>query len=128
MHRMMATIDKSGLACEWIIRHLDMPEPDANRHRSKPIIENGALYINASSVVDNWKTYMDGQEKPTVKRIGDAIRNISVGTKKFKGTSYHQINLDLVLTWAERNQIGNLDVIRKRLTAGFENNVVSLNK
>ncbi len=118
MHRLLATQGRSaGLVVEWITRYLDEPRAAAAQ-KGLIIVGGGKVLINVGALVDNWTMYIRSDEVPRSSMLGRALGNLSRGTvRPGGGPRFHDIDVDIVLDWAEHNTIGNVDKMRERINA-----------
>jgi hypothetical protein len=115
MHRTLATQGKAGMACEWIVRHLSESKADIKNEKLKPKVYGGEFLVNVSCMLMYWDLYLDGIRKPMASKLTQAIGNISKGFRQYGEDQYHIIDKELILNWAERNNVGNPYRVRERL-------------
>lgn len=113
----------TGLACQWIARHLDAPQQIvANAKRKAVIVGDGNLLVNSDLLVKYWDSYIEngGFNRPSVSLLGRSLNHLHTHVKQVEGLKYHAINVELLLWWIEENQIGNLDAIKETIRAGIK--------
>lgn len=108
----------TGLVCEWLTRYMARPVPNLAQ-LDLVRIGNGRILINSNAVVQFWTQYIQSEPQPSTPRIGRALTNISRSDDQIRinDIRYKDINPDLVLQWAEENQIGNPDAMRSWIAA-----------
>lgn len=121
LHAQLAT--SSGITpqvCEWICRYMANPQPVQSRPTGAGVfIGEGKLLIATDTVAQNWDVYITSTRVPTADRVGRTLRSISDGSERRdvgnKRLRVHAIRPDLVLGWAQRNLVGDVDAIRARI-------------
>lgn len=122
----------SGLVCEWLVRYLVDPvtaRPAAGRAQLV-IVGEGEVWANTEALAGDsaWKARVPSANVPSATKIGRALRNLSLdpsgeaprillGDKQY---TFHRIKPALLLSWAERAQVGDLDELRRRIAAPNE--------
>jgi hypothetical protein len=132
MHRSLAMQPRaSALALEWIARYLDGVTPDVAR-ADIIRIGDGEILVNGPGMGDHWRTYIKSEFPPTTTMLGRALGNLAKGTstKRENGAGnsaarnrnrrFHRINPELVFQWAEQNQVGDVDAMRKMINAPYD--------
>ena len=98
-----------GLVCEWLARFLSKPLEGMLRNRYV-ILGGGKFLVNGPRMLDAWADLIKSDRaSPTLARINRALGGISfseAGTIDNK-TRYWSIRPDVILQFAEENQIGD---------------------
>lgn len=118
MHRnLVMQGQQAGLVFEWLMRFIMAPERLYRVYNTQGAdprarVGDGKLYVNSQAVKDCWKIYMtedSAGRMPAFTRIGEILRSISEGEIRWpapSGPRYHQIAVDIVREWSQRNQLG----------------------
>ncbi len=117
MHRLLATQGKfSGLVCEWLARYLDDPKPSVAQG-GRVRVGGGEMLVNTSAIVEFWDVYVASDKVPTTTLLGRVLGNLSSGKPRVVGEDpdrhrCHVVDVELVLGWAEENQVGDVEKMR----------------
>lgn len=120
MHRLLATQGNvASLVCEALSRYLHFPRKfDQSIHKTLIRCGNGQLLVNTSAMAVLWELYLpDDTRVPQTQKVGKALGNLASGQVGHGITRYWDVNAELVVSWAEKNQIGNPDELRARIAA-----------
>lgn len=120
-HRHLATgSGMASLACEWLARWLADPNPTTG---TLVRVGLGELWVNTEAMARevSWSKYVPATQVPTAARLGRALRSLASGSINVKQglteMSYHRLEASLILTWVDRLQIGDLNLIHRRINA-----------
>lgn len=119
MHRLLMTGSKwNSLCCEWLCRYL--MQPNLYDTSATGLIRRGAgeLLINDQALIDGWELYIKNTKtEPETAKIGAALRALSSSSRrkqlrnKNARTRYRIIDVDHILAWSDRHNIGDREVI-----------------
>jgi hypothetical protein len=118
MHRLLATQGTvATFVCEAVSRYLDNPRKfDQSPNAGLIRCGGGKIVINTSAIAVLWTLYLPDTERlPSTHRIGKALANLSTGDERLGARRGHVLNSDLIIAWAEKNQIGDADALRARV-------------
>ena len=120
LRNLLTTTGWNSRVCEFLARFLDEPKNLTSGGRGLVRIYEGELLVNTRGVIDGWITYMpEPRFEMETHKISGALRSISKGTtrKRWNGKpmDYHVIDVDNVIAWAERHQIGEATNMRGHL-------------
>lgn len=116
MHRILMTGSRwNSLVCEWLVRYL--MKPSLYDAMKTGLIQrgDGLLLVNDQAVIDGWETYIRIRIEPETAKIGAALRAVSSTAERIvknngeQRVRYRVIDLDHLLTWSERYNIGDRD-------------------
>lgn len=118
MHRLLATKGRTAaLVVEWLAKFLDAPP--AVRHlivsKKVAIVGNGELLVNTNALTEFWDLFVKSDSTPNTTRLGSALGNLAIEQRprRVGSVRFHAINLPLVYDWAEANQIGDIEQMKK---------------
>lgn len=128
MHKNMITRgQRNGLVLEWLSRYMSNPDALERRQAAGAVkmprirLGNQKLLVNTQGLIDAWATYL-GSDTPklTSQAIGHSLNQLSTGSKPKLGprgarVQFHEIDVSLVFSWAEQNQIGDLDAMQDNI-------------
>ncbi len=129
MHRLLMTSSRwNSLACEWLVKYLLNPQPFDAMGSGLIRRIDGALLVNDQAVVDHWDLYLPKvKQDPETAKIGAALRTISKTSrrvqKRWQGNRlrYREIDVDHLISWSDRFNIGDADTLVRRLGGQGEN-------
>jgi hypothetical protein len=128
LSRMLATQGKwPGLVCEWICKHINHPSPQV--HNSAIRVGDGQVVVNATAVTDLWSMYIKGNSSPSSALVGRTLSKLSTGKAQIGSQRYHVMDVETVLEWAARNQVGDVEAMQRKIQAPVverTGNVISL--
>jgi hypothetical protein len=114
LSRMLATSGKwPGLACEWICKHLYSPSPQVKSDAIR--VGNGSIVVNATAMVDLWGMYVKTASQPSAGLVGRTLAKLSTGKTQIGSQRYHVMDVNTILDWATRNQVGDVDEMKRRV-------------
>jgi hypothetical protein len=123
MHRLLMTGSKwNSLVCEWLCRYL--MEPNLFDKGDSGLVRrgNGELLVNIQALLDGWGLYHKAINiDPETAKIGAALRALSKTPKpkqlRNKGlrTRYRIIDIDHVLAWSDRYNVGDREDLLKKI-------------
>jgi hypothetical protein len=128
MHKALVTQGRwSGVVLEWLVRLVNNPDKIGIVYKSqheipRALVGNQKILVNTQAIVDCWNTYLtDRAEKLSTSAVGRVLNQLSDEHKPKMGSNgeriyFHQIDPDLVFSWAEENQIGDLEAMHRNLT------------
>jgi hypothetical protein len=127
MHKALVTQGRwSGVVLEWIVRFVNNPSAIEKLYRSgkknpRALVGNQQILINTQAVIDYWSTYLnENTENLSTSAVGRVLNQLSDEHKPRMGNGerirFHQVDPDLVFSWAEENQIGDIDTMNQNLT------------
>ena len=114
-----------GLVTEWLVRYLADPRT-LKFPETRILVGNGQVWANTEALAreSSWKDRVPSAPVPSATKIGRALANLSEGAVRLKTgdrhLSYHRVRVDFLLGWAERAQVGDLDVLLQRIAAPCE--------
>lgn len=114
-----------GLVCEWLARFLSKPREDMLRRRTV-VLGGGKFWVNGQALLDEWANVIKTDRgAPTLGKVNKALGGISypradgeTGREMVAGKRirYWKIRPELILEYAEQNQIGDdPDAMRARI-------------
>jgi hypothetical protein len=116
----------NAFVCEWLVKYLEDPQPMNNLPGYKDLVRiyQNELLVNPRVIVDKWAVYLGNVKKhePTVKKIGNAIRNMSKSQKpkqlRAEGSSprYYIIDERFLISWSLREGVGDPKTIIRKIT------------
>lgn len=123
MHRMLMTGTRwNSFVCEWLVKYLMNPQPFDVLGTGLIRRQKGELLVNDQALVDKWELYMSARIDPETAKIGSALRAIA-STKdrkqlrwQGKQIRYRVIDLDHLVDWSDRYNIGDSATMRAQLT------------
>lgn len=123
MHRLLMTGSRwNSLVCEWLTRYLMQPELFDNKNTGHVRTGKGELMVNDQGVIDGWELYMKNTKaEPETNKIGAALRALASTqhrpSLRFKGKRirYRIIDIDHVLAWSDRHNIGDREEMLGRV-------------
>lgn len=108
----------AGTVCEWLVRNLvDKNPPPSDLLQ----VGSGELWVNTEAVAkeQSWLRYVQAYKVPSAAQASRALRGVSLDTVSAvvggQTIGYHRIDPELILTAADRLQIGDPNAIRARL-------------
>lgn len=116
----------AGLVCEWLVRHLSDPgtaRAAAPGARALVFVGEGEVWAATEALAGEaaWHARVPSSNVPSATKIGRALRNLSIGKERVKvgevQNTYHRVKPSLLLSWAERSQVGDVDALRTRIAA-----------
>lgn len=132
MHRLLITGSYwTSLCCEWLVRYLMNPRPQDSKQNGLIRIYEGELLVNEQGIIDGWSLYVKIIPQCETSKIGQALRSISKGSRrqlrwKNDRIRYRIVDVDHLISWSNQYNIGDSDVIMKRLSEGAE--VISMER
>ncbi len=116
----------NSLCCEWLVRYLLNPNPIDSRNDGYVRVKDKELLVNAQALIDGWEQYMKGFEKPNTAKIGAGLRMLAkIGSRtrhlrwgpegSLIRIRYRVIDPEHLIAWADRNQIGDRETIKKAI-------------
>ncbi len=110
MHTALVTQGKmQEIVLEWLAKFLTKPLPTiVNSGGIK--WDEGRLLVHTAAVTDAWDSFM-APPTPTGAKVGRSLRMFSKG----KHGKYWVVQHELIFQFAEKNQIGDVDEMRKNL-------------
>lgn len=127
MHQNLSVNNRnSSLICEWLVRHIMNPNGIDSKAAKYIFIGQGKILVNANVFIEYWNNYMLHEKfNPSLKKITNALSTLRIGeerkTVKIGGKEeklrYHVINTKLILTWADKNLIGDPDIILSQISS-----------
>lgn len=118
MSKMLATQgDVPGKVTEWLAKFLADTTPKAGPTQRGYIIVGGGKYlVNTNALVEFWDTYVKSDHRaPTHHKLGAALRNLAGAQTRAGNKRFWEVDADIVIAWAERNQVGDADLMRARI-------------
>lgn len=116
MHHVLLASNKwTSYVCEWITRFLDSKNQAKSLVKTRQLvrIEDEDLLINTQAVIDGWEQFLPSQQRtdPNTTNINNALRalsfaNVSRSLNHGRKKKYWKIDMSIVETWAESNQLG----------------------
>jgi hypothetical protein len=127
MHKALITSNQqNGAVLEWLVRFLEDPAKVEQHYTTRSKMSraragNQKILVNTQAIVDCWELYLSEKERLTTHKVGRSLNQISSDIKPKLGRRddrayFHEIDVDLVFSWAQENQIGNLDRMQEHLT------------
>lgn len=116
VHRQLATQGRSAeLVVEWLARFLDANQAQKNfvLVNKQALLGNGELLVNTLAITDTWDAFIKSSKLLSTAAIGRALANLSKEQRRVGASRFHVINVDLVYDWAEANQVGDTDAMRR---------------
>jgi len=114
LSRMLATSGKwPGLACEWVCKHLYQPAAGVTNHAIR--VGAGSILVNATAMVDLWSMYVKTNSQPSSGLVGRTLAKLSTGKTQIGTQRYHVMDVETILDWAARNQVGDVDDMRRKI-------------
>lgn len=111
LSRMLATQGKwPGLVCEWICKHIYQPSVAVKASAIQ--IGDGKIYANATELGNLWSIYLTNQAAPTAGLLGRTLSKLSTDKIRLGTQRYHVLDVETVLDWADRNQVGDVEAMR----------------
>jgi hypothetical protein len=107
---------------EWIVKYLVDPTTK-NSSKNLVLVGEGEILVNTEAMVGEvqWKSRVPSANVPSATKIGRALSNLSTAQFRIKVGDFqrvfHQIKPSMLLGWAERHQVGDLDYMRARVAA-----------
>jgi hypothetical protein len=132
-HKLLVSNSKwTSLVCEWLIRYLLNPKMF---HADTAVgglikIRDNQLLVNEQAVNDKWDLYLTKtRQDPSVRDISSALKALSLPERKqlrwaHSHVRYHQIVLDHLLVWSEKNGIGDPQNLTDRISGALPMDVV----
>jgi hypothetical protein len=131
MHKALITSgNRNGAVLEWLVRFLDDPSKveshySGRQRMSRARAGNQQILVNTQAIVDCWELYLSEKSRITTTAAGRALNQLSSEDKPKLGRAkdrahFHQVDVELVFSWAQENQIGNLDRMGEHLTRQLE--------
>ena len=128
MHRLLMTGSRwNSLVCEWLVRYL--MEPNLFDSKSTGLVRRGEgeLLVNDQAVIDGWELYVKNTKaEPETAKVGAALRAIAASARRrqlrHKGQRirYRAIDVDHLLAWSDRHNIGDRQQILEAVGVGQE--------
>lgn len=127
-HRGLVTASGvTSSVAEFLTKWLSHP---GQAYAGSDLIQIGGGHIWVATEVfgkANWENLVPSMPLPSATRVGRALTNLSNGAVRAlvnkRQFTYHRVQPDLLIAWAKKAQVGDLDYMTKRL--GAENKVVS---
>jgi hypothetical protein len=128
LSRMLATQGKwPGLVCEWICKHINHPLTHVTNSAIR--VGDGQVVVNATAVTDLWSMYIKGNSSPSSALVGRTLSKLSTGKTQIGSQRYHVMDVETLLEWAARNQVGDVEAMQRKIQAAVverTGNVISL--
>jgi len=134
MHRLLLVgAPWSSLVCEWLVRYLLQPKPFDSECTGLIQRKDGKLYVSNQAIVAHWDMYLGKTgERPDTRKIGTAIDTLAVdkGRKQLRWEKkrmwYKEIDVDHLLYWADKYNIGDEESLRETLGLPVSDEAVGL--
>ncbi len=119
MHRLLMTGSKwNSLCCEWLCRYLMQPNLYDTSATNFIRRGDGELLVNDQALIDGWELYIKNTKiEAETAKIGAALRALSSTSRRKQlrnknvRTRYRIIDVDHILAWSDRHNIGDREVI-----------------
>jgi hypothetical protein len=125
--------DKNELVLEWLANFIERPNKVLQAYASgggPPLarVGDGGVFVNTKAFVDHQNIYRGGKEldRKLILLPGVASRilaRLAGGRQRRFGDGrerYHAVNPERVFEWAERAQIGDVEVMKRNLAKVIE--------
>jgi hypothetical protein len=114
MHRKLSIQGKSAaLVADWLVKFLAKPEAHIVK-KGGIYAADGHFYVNAPTIVEFWRTYLDGHAPLTMQRVGKILKNLEVGpTRKINGCVCRDLDVKILLRHAMETTAGDPEKIRE---------------
>lgn len=129
MHRALVTQGRwNGIVLEWLARFMTDPDKIDYAYRGKQAlcrarVGSQKLLINTQGVIDGWDLYLaNTSERLSTNAVGRVLNQLSNSYKPKLGKAgserahFHLVDADLVFSWAEENQVGDLERMQSNFT------------
>lgn len=127
MHRLLMTGSLwNSLCCEWLVRYLMSPQTHDTKNDGLIRREDGELLVNEQALIDGWELYLKTRYQCETAKVGAALRAISKTTKRKqlrwqgKHIRYRIIDVDHLLSWSDRYNIGDRETMLARIEGRLE--------
>lgn len=128
MHRILMIGNRwNSFVCEMLVRHLLNPKAYERNNGGLVRRGHGKLLVNTQFFLEQWEVILKNQDKPNTNKIAAALRAVSISPRRIqklwqgKPVNYYEIDIDHLLAWSDRNNIGSaasiLDAIGDRAVA-----------
>lgn len=112
MHRELVMQSHANSLClEWLAKFLDSPDPGPVQ-KELIFVGKGKIAIMASAISEFWDGYVKSHNVFSLKRIGSALKGISLGNTHHKGRDYWLVDPSLIYEWAEACKFGSVEEMR----------------
>lgn len=120
LRNLLTTTGWNSRVCEFLARYLDTPKALDSKGTGLVRILDGELLVNVRGIVDGWTAYMpEPRYEMETSKISAALRSIAKGTAvkrwKNKTNRYHVVELNNLIAWSERHQVGEPAAMRANL-------------
>lgn len=113
MHTLLVTRGKVAQLCaEWIARDIDQPLPNT---RDFVRVGHGRILVNVNALAGHWHEHVRSDEVPATARIGRTLASWSRGEVSVGPHVFHDVPPDIILDFAEKNQIGTRAELEARI-------------
>jgi len=125
MHRILSSSSRiNALVSQCLVRYLMAPQAFDRAGSGLVRCGGGKLFVNAQAVIDMWENYLTTKVEPELKKINDALRAIAVTAQQprlsfgGKRIRYHNIDVDHLMVYSDREGLGDRDEILARVQEG----------
>jgi len=127
MHRLLMTGSRwNSLVCEWLVKYLMNPELFDTKATGLIRIRDNSLLVNDQALAEGWDLYLKTKSECETAKVGAALRALSKSSRRqlrWQGRQirYRVVDVDHLLSWSNRYNIGDKETILNRLAFDEKN-------